>query len=94
MRNRIEVFGNYALVPDHGRFNAIIVTGRTSTIESTGDVIEQNETLGYGFTFDRAILRVVDDIIAKKIQGGKVETLKEYLIEYKKLKEEIKEMLT
>lgn len=93
MRNRIEFLG-YALIPEQGRFNAIKLTGKTHVRKDNGKVYESNIILGYSMAFDTAVLRVIEDILIRKILKGEVTTLKEYITEYRKLKEEIKKMLT
>jgi len=92
MKRRIKVF-NYALVPDQGRFNVIRITGRTYIRKENGKTEEVKETIGYGFKFDKAILRIIDELLEKEIGDGKIETLHGYVTEYRKLKDEIDKMV-
>ena len=88
------VYKNYKAYAERGRFN-LYKEKRQKAMQDTknhkkGDIIKTEISIGFGLRFESVIENIIKDKLAdKKI----VVTVKEYLEQYKKMKNEILDSL-
>lgn len=83
-------FKNYTLEPDGRNFNlhkTVMATATKETKErSVGETYERDVEMGYGMRFETCIQTIITDMMADR---DTVFTLRQYIDEYKALKDEI-----
>ena len=83
------VYKNYIAKEENNRFNLskkemVTATRDTKNIKK-GDRYEAEIFIGYGYTFERMLRRIAEDIMSKE---SKLE-IKEYIVKFKEIVKEI-----
>ena len=79
-------FKKYIAEEDNGRFNLSKLVVATS---KKGERYETLSVIGYGYTFERLLRRMAEDIVSEK----DIHTIKEYIEEFKVVIDELKNTL-
>ena len=83
-------FKNYTLEPDGRNFNLYKTVSATATKEtkerSIGETYNRDVEMGYGMRFETCVQSIITDMMADR---NEVVTLRQYIDEYKALKNEI-----
>ena len=79
-------FKKYIAEEDNGRFNLSKLVMATSI---KGERYETLSVIGYGYTFERLLRRMAEDIVSEK----DIHTIKEYIDEFKDVIDELKNTL-
>jgi len=80
-------FLEYTMEPEDVRFNLYKSIKRIN--EKTQQQYDDELNIGYGMTFEHCVDRIAKDILADR---GEVLTLRQYISEYRKIKDEILEV--
>jgi hypothetical protein len=85
-------YENYRLILNNERFDLLVKRKAEKHIDfkPTGEFYDKEYLLGYAFTFEGAIKRIIFD----KIEQGPDLKLEEFVEEYKTLYEKINDLLT
>jgi len=79
-------FKKYIAEEDNGRFNLSKLVMATS---KNGERYETLSVIGYGYTLERLLRRMAEDIVSEK----DIHTIKEYIEEFKVVIDELKNTL-